>query len=101
MADAQRGPELAGQTVVVIGGSAGIGFETARRARAEGAAVVITGRDPERLEQAALDLEAQRTATFDAHDADALAGFFDSLSTPVDHVMVTAGAPRYGRPLDM
>ena len=30
-----REPELLGQTVVVIGGSAGIGFETARRARAE------------------------------------------------------------------
>ena len=30
-------PELLGQTVVVIGGSAGIGFETARRARGEGA----------------------------------------------------------------
>jgi hypothetical protein len=28
-----REPELLGQTVVVIGGSAGIGFETARRAR--------------------------------------------------------------------
>jgi NAD(P)-dependent dehydrogenase (short-subunit alcohol dehydrogenase family) len=32
----QREPELLGQTVVVIGGSAGIGLETARRARAEG-----------------------------------------------------------------
>ena len=31
-----REPELLGQTVVVIGGSAGIGFETARHARAEG-----------------------------------------------------------------
>jgi NAD(P)-dependent dehydrogenase (short-subunit alcohol dehydrogenase family) len=29
----QHEPELLGQTVVVIGGSAGIGFETARRAR--------------------------------------------------------------------
>ena len=29
----QREPELLGQTVVVIGGSAGIGLETARRAR--------------------------------------------------------------------
>jgi hypothetical protein len=28
-----REPELLGQTFVVIGGSAGIGFETARRAR--------------------------------------------------------------------
>ena len=32
-----RKPELAGQTVVVIGGSAGMGLETARRAREEGA----------------------------------------------------------------
>jgi hypothetical protein len=31
----QREPALVGQTVVVIGGSAGIGLETARRARAE------------------------------------------------------------------
>ncbi len=33
---------ILGQTVVVIGGSAGIGFETARRARAEGAKVILT-----------------------------------------------------------
>ena len=32
-----REPQLTGQTVVVIGGSAGIGLETARRARDEGA----------------------------------------------------------------
>jgi NAD(P)-dependent dehydrogenase (short-subunit alcohol dehydrogenase family) len=47
----QREPELAGQTVIVIGGSAGIGFETARRARAEGADVILTGRNPGRLKQ--------------------------------------------------
>ncbi|HXX18939.1 MAG TPA: hypothetical protein VEJ46_06020 [Candidatus Acidoferrum sp.] len=29
----QREPELLGQTVVMIGGNAGIGLETARRAR--------------------------------------------------------------------
>ena len=32
----RRERELLGQTVVVIGGSAGIGLETARSARAEG-----------------------------------------------------------------
>ena len=41
--------QLAGQTVVVLGGSSGIGLETARRARAEGADVILTARDPERL----------------------------------------------------
>jgi NAD(P)-dependent dehydrogenase (short-subunit alcohol dehydrogenase family) len=98
---AQREPQLAGQTVVVIGGSAGIGLETARRARAEGAEVVLAGRDPDRLEQAALELGAQRTAAFDANDAVALRGFFQDLPTPIDHVMVTAGGPRYGPLLEM
>ena len=56
-----REPELLGQTVVVIGGSAGIGFETARRARAEGAKVILTGRNAERLEHAASEIDALST----------------------------------------
>jgi NAD(P)-dependent dehydrogenase (short-subunit alcohol dehydrogenase family) len=52
VARAPPAPGLLGQTVVVIGGSAGIGFETARQARAEGAEVIVTGRNPERLEHA-------------------------------------------------
>ena len=98
---AARAPELQGQTVVVIGGSAGIGLETARRAREEGAEVVLTGRDPERLERASLDLRARSTAAFDAHDPDALARFFDGLPDPIDHVLVTAGGPRYKPLLEM
>jgi len=94
-------PELLGQTVVVIGGSAGIGLETARRARAEGAEVVLTGRNPERLEQAAGEVEAQSTAAFDANDAEALKQFFDGLPGPIDHVLVTAGAPHYVPPLEI
>ena len=97
----QREPALAGQTVVVIGGSAGIGLETARRARAEGADVVLTGRNPERLRQAGLELGAQRTAAFDAGDTAALQGFFQELPAPIGHVMVTAGGPRYGPLLEM
>jgi NAD(P)-dependent dehydrogenase (short-subunit alcohol dehydrogenase family) len=100
-ASAGREPELLGQTVAVIGGSAGIGLETARRARAEGAEVILIGRNPERLEEAAHELGAISTAAFDANDPDALAHFFDSLRTPIDHVMVTAGAPPYGRPLEI
>jgi len=97
----QREPELLGQTVVVIGGSSGIGLETARRARAEGASVILAGRNPERLKQAALELGALRTAAFDANDPASLRSFFHDLPTPIDHVMVTAGAPRYGPPLEM
>jgi NAD(P)-dependent dehydrogenase (short-subunit alcohol dehydrogenase family) len=94
-------PALAGQTVVLIGGSAGIGLETARRAKAEGAEVILTGRNPDRLSAAGAEVGAQGTAAFDASDAPAVARFFHDLTGPIDHVMVTAGAPAYGPLLQM
>ena len=94
-------PELRGQTVVLIGGSAGIGLETARRARREGAEVILTGRDAERLERAARDVDARSTAAFDATDPAALERFFTGLPDPIDHVLVTAGGPAYGPMLEM
>jgi len=100
-ASTQREPELFGQTVVCIGGSAGIGLETARRARAEGANVVLTGRNTDRLKQAATEVDAQRTAAFDATDSAALHDFFAELAGPIDHVLVTAGGPSYVPMLEM
>ncbi len=97
----RREPELLGQTVVLIGGSAGIGLETARRARAEGADVVLSGRDAQHLERAALDVDARSTAAFDAYDAASLKRFFEQLPGPIDHVLVTAGGPHYTPLLQM
>ena len=94
-------PELHGQTVVVIGGSAGIGLESARRARAEGAGVILTGRNPERLHAAAAELGAQSTAAFDATDPAALDRFFAGLPGPIDHVMVTGPGPYYAPLADL
>ena len=98
---ARREPELAGQIVVVIGGSAGIGLETARRAQAEGAEVILTGRDPGRLRQAALELGAHRTAAFDATDPAALDRFFADLPEAINHVMVTGPGPYYAPLADL
>jgi NAD(P)-dependent dehydrogenase (short-subunit alcohol dehydrogenase family) len=98
---AAREPELLGQTVVVIGGSAGIGLETARRAGIEGAEVILTGRSPDRLKDAAAEVNAHRTAAFDANDTAAIEDFFAHLEEPIDHVMVTAGAPYYSSLADM
>ena len=98
---APRGPELAGQTVVVIGGSAGIGLETARRARAEGADVILAARNPDRLKQAAVEVGAQRTAAFDATDWAALGRFFQDLPEQIDHVMVTGPGPYYAPLADL
>lgn len=87
--------KLLGQTVVVIGGSSGIGLEAARQARSAGADVVLTARDPERLKSAARDLQPRSTAAFDATDLRALEEFFASLPGLIDHVMLSAGGPAY------
>ena len=91
----QYGSMLRGQTVVVIGGSAGIGLETARRAHAEGAKVILTARNPEPLERAAREVDAISTAAFDATDFKLLDKFFDDLPSPVNHVLVTGPGPYY------
>ena len=98
---ANRPPELPGQTVLVIGGSAGIGLATAIRARQEGADVILTARNAERLQAAAREVDARTTAAFDANDATALRGFFDGLDAPLDQVLVTAGNPHYGQLMEL
>jgi NAD(P)-dependent dehydrogenase (short-subunit alcohol dehydrogenase family) len=91
----RREAALAGQTVVVIGGSAGIGLETARLAHAEGAKLILAARTPEPLQHAASELGALSTTAFDVTDFDRLAKFFDELPTPIDHILVTGPGPYY------
>jgi NAD(P)-dependent dehydrogenase (short-subunit alcohol dehydrogenase family) len=91
----RRDSPLAGQTVVVIGGSAGIGLETARLARAEGAKLILAARTPEPLQRAASEFGALSSAAFDATDFERLAKFFDELPTPIHHVLVTGPGPYY------
>ncbi len=86
---------LSGNTVVVIGGSSGIGLETARQAHAAGAKLIITGRNQGRLDAARDELGAS-AVTLDLNDAAALQRFFADLPAPVDHAVVTGGGPVYG-----
>lgn len=95
------GPALLGQIVVVIGGSSGIGLATARHARTEGAEVIITARDPERLERAGAEVSARSTSALDATDTARLEAFFDALPVPIDHLLLTRRAAYYARLGDM
>ena len=82
---------LKDQTVVILGGSSGIGLATARAALAEGARVTITGRSRERLEAARRALETDlRTVALDVTDEPGTRDFFASFDH-VDHVFITAG----------
>jgi NAD(P)-dependent dehydrogenase (short-subunit alcohol dehydrogenase family) len=93
--------DLSGQIVVLIGGSSGMGLETARLARAHGAEVILTGRDPDRLRDAAEQVDARSTAAFDATDLDRVEQFFADLAGPIDHVMYTGPGPYYSSLADM
>jgi hypothetical protein len=84
--------DLVGQTILVIGGSSGIGLETARLARAQGAGIILTARDPDRLHRAGIELGAS-IAAFDATDFGRLERFFDALPAPIDHLLVTGPVP--------
>ena len=92
---------LSGQTVVVIGGSSGIGLETARQARVAGAGLIVTGRDPVRRDRARQELAAMSTAPLDLGDVAGLARFLATLPARIDHVLVTGGGPGYSPIADL
>ena len=54
--------------------------------------MILTGRNAERLQHAASEVDGMSTAAFDAADPVALDRFFRDLPT-IDHVMVTAAQP--------
>jgi len=82
---------LMNTTVVILGGSSGMGLATAKAAQAEGARVVITGRSPERLQAARAVLgDKVRTVALDVGDEMGMRALFSELDA-VDHVFITAG----------
>jgi len=91
--------QLQGKRVVVIGGSSGIGLETARLALAEGAFVTIAGRSQERLRRACESIsptgDQLRSVVADLSEESSIQALFAGESK-VDHVFVPAGELRPG-----
>jgi NAD(P)-dependent dehydrogenase (short-subunit alcohol dehydrogenase family) len=85
-----------GQRVVIIGASAGIGEAAARAFAAQGAAVTITGRSKERLDQAARRIgHPVLAAEVDATSRAALDEFFAG-SEAIDHLVLSASPGAVG-----
>jgi NAD(P)-dependent dehydrogenase (short-subunit alcohol dehydrogenase family) len=82
---------LQGASVVVVGGTSGIGLATAKMAHDGGARVVVAGRDEQRLAASLEQLGGDvRGLTLDVADEDAVRSLFASLDH-VDHVVTFAG----------
>ena len=83
---------LLGQTVVIIGGGTGIGLATARKAKTEGARLIITDRRSGPLEDVADEIGVEATAAFDESDTGRLEAFLGRLPGYIDHVVLSRGA---------
>lgn len=94
---------LEGKSVLVVGGSSGIGLATAMRASAAGAAVTVASRSQARLD-AALDRigTGARAVAVDTSDAASLEALFRERG-PFDYVVVSAAQTPTGaiRTLDL
>jgi gluconate 5-dehydrogenase len=86
--------DLSGRRALVTGASQGIGFALAGGLAAHGAAVVLNGRDPERLAAAAATIPGAATAAFDVTDAAAVAAGVARIEAelgPIDILVNNAG----------
>jgi NADP-dependent 3-hydroxy acid dehydrogenase YdfG len=89
--------------VLVVGGSSGIGFETAAVAGSAGASVTIASRSEPRLKAAAARLGGNvETAVLDTNDNAAIERFF-AQNKPWNHIVLSASQTKSGpvRELDL
>lgn len=94
---------LNGKQVVIIGGTTGIGFASAKRLIEEGARVIITGQNKTRLNEAVAELGSAAKGLVaraeSPDDADDLATFVQQEFCGVDVLFVNAGVA-HPTPLD-
>jgi uncharacterized oxidoreductase len=70
---------LSGNTVLITGGSSGIGYEFAVQLLKRGNTVIVTGRDRGKLEQAQKNLPSLHTIQSDLGDSGAIPLLFDAV----------------------
>lgn len=82
---------LAGQTVLVLGGSTGIGLATAKEAARQGASVIIVSGNEQKLNTALAQLpKGSKSYVVNLADEEAIKRFFETVGN-IDHMVYTAG----------
>ena len=90
--------DLSNKNAVITGGNSGIGYATARKFKALGANVVITGRNRKALDKAALELEVNAILADQANldDLDQLARQVKDKLGSLDVLFINAGVASFG-----
>lgn len=93
--------KLDGKIAVVTGGNSGIGLAIARDFKAQGATVVITGRNEEALKKASEELGGVVTVVSDVSEVGSIDKIYEATAKlgPVDILVVNAGVASF-TPLD-
>lgn len=94
---------LNGKTALITGGSSGIGLATAKRLRAEGARVAITGTNTAKLEAAKLDIGGDTLAiNADVRSVAALRAMANTIGREFDRldILFANAGVAYGTPID-
>jgi NAD(P)-dependent dehydrogenase (short-subunit alcohol dehydrogenase family) len=89
--------DLSGKTVVVTGGNSGIGYASARKLKGLGAEVMLTGRNPEAVDQAATELGVLGVVADQANlrDIDRLVDRAKDAFGGVDVLFINAGVAAF------
>ena len=89
--------QLTGKHVVIVGGSSGIGLETAILASKAGAEVTILARRADQLKTAAEKIGGNvRAESLDMMDEEAVATVFGKIGA-IDHLVITASTAVHGK----
>ncbi|MGF1479068.1 MAG: SDR family oxidoreductase [Cyanophyceae cyanobacterium] len=92
--------KLQGQTVVIIGGSSGMGLGAAQAAAAEGATVVIASHSQDKLDKALEQINGHAKALqLDILDRNSIRQLFEEVGQ-LDHLFITAAPGSRGKFLD-
>ncbi|HEX6994256.1 MAG TPA: SDR family oxidoreductase [Gammaproteobacteria bacterium] len=92
-------PSLAGKSVLIFGGTSGIGLATAVAAKASGAAVIVAGRDRDRVAHVADAHGFAGSLAAEISDPEAIRQGLSPIER-VDHLVLLAGALTIGKVME-
>ncbi|MGI2170427.1 SDR family NAD(P)-dependent oxidoreductase [Shewanella sp. MF05960] len=84
-------------TALIIGGTSGIGFETAKQLISQGSATIIVGNNPQKLDAAVEQLSALGSVSgvqanlYNAQDLQRVVDMIDALDSKIDYLVNAAG----------